>query len=364
MTVHLRHHLAIAATIIAAPLVPFDVAFGAVDPMSEAESAVLQTDGEAASLDQAQSAIFQTNGPLANELLQDISERSSSSREKLLARCSIARLKGGVSVPMPPSSGIAIADELMSAYRLYWGKALQPELREDAEKELFSSITSILNTPNLQDRQEIQDALSDHLQRLGIYVATGENAGIYELILYLSSEDKDFRVDLLDGTQHDVKVFFMHEIVSHGWVRYLTCGEAGTGGFSAPNGLYILADQYDELSENFLINFLSHETRHYADDLRYPGLSGGELEYRAKLTQLAQVNLTREKVLSLFISDQSDDAAIPHSWANKRVVASLRHRLKVRDDRGILGVDPVMLRKASLELLLEDNARRDALSQK
>jgi hypothetical protein len=55
-----------------------------------------------------------------------------------------------------------------------------------------------------------------------------------------------------------------------------------------------------------------------------------ELEYRAKLVELAQANTTRARVLRKSSEDQGDDPASPHAYANKRVLAALRRRLGSR----------------------------------
>ena len=55
---------------------------------------------------------------------------------------------------------------------------------------------------------------------------------------------------------------------------------------ASSNGLFAIGD-CDRTSETFLVSYLKHEARHFADTLDFPNLSGADLEYRAKLTELA-----------------------------------------------------------------------------
>ena len=53
--------------------------------------------------------------------------------------------------------------------------------------------------------------------------------------------------------------------------------------------LYCVEWAYAPDTENFEVSYLKHEAQHLADFQRFPGLPSAELEYRAKLTELAFV---------------------------------------------------------------------------
>lgn len=149
-------------------------------------------------------------------------------------------------------------------------------------------------------------------------------------------------------------------MVSYGWARFLTCDGPGTRGFATDKGLYAVRDQYDLAGEDFQINFLAHEARHYADYQRFPGLEVPELEFRAKLTELSKASTTLIKTISRFEADQSDDRENPHSYANKRVLAVMRVQLGLSTDGDVKQQQPDAIRAAARALILKDNAEREA----
>lgn len=188
----------------------------------------------------------------------------------------------------------------------------------------------------------------------------GRTASLYDFMLdrYVTEEVRE--VALPDGTLHETRIVFMQNWVSYGWARYLTCGRSGAGGFADVDVLYVVADQYDLDSEAFQVGFLTHETQHFADYQRYPGMEQPELEYRAKLAELSRAEDALARTLQHFQHDQGEDRAIPHSYANRRVITDLRERLGVEPGVDLAGVDPTAVRRAAIALLREDSARRDA----
>ena len=101
---------------------------------------------------------------------------------------------------------------------------------------------------------------------------------------------------------------------------------------------------------------MGHETQHFADQNAYPGISSWELEYRAKLVELAQGREVGLKRLDYMMTAQSDDVNSPHTYANKRVVADLTRSMGKAPDA--VSIDE--LQAAAREQLLEDTRRRKA----
>jgi hypothetical protein len=236
---------------------------------------------------------------------------------------------------------------------------MDPGKRTRAETGLFAALRKAIRRPDLTERDAVLTEVSKQLDARNIYTSQGKTASLYDLLLYLNEEEKKYDVDLLDGTRFDVKAYLMKNMVSYGWSRYFNCGGPGTGGFATDNGLYAVAETYNLDGEDFLVSFLQHETRHFADYKRYPDLKGPELEYRAKLTELALADKTLVEILELFDSDQGDDRATPHSYANKRVLAAMREKLGLDAKTEIKKVDPARVRDTARQLVIEDNRRRD-----
>jgi hypothetical protein len=119
---------------------------------------------------------------------------------------------------------------------------------------------------------------------------------------------------------------------------------------------------YDSLTdENFWVNFLAHESQHFADKRRYKNLADWELEYRAKLVELAYAVTTKDDVLSTFSNNQSDDKDDPHSYANKQVLIAIRQRLRLSKDAKLTDVPVSSLHEVALAELRADSMQRIAL---
>ena len=168
------------------------------------------------------------------------------------------------------------------------------------------------------------------------------------------------RVALPEG-ERAVKVELLDGFKSFGWSNYATCGRASTGGWTTDDALFAVVPRYASLDgEEFRVSFLGHEAQHFADKARFKDLKPWELEYRAKLTELAQARETRAKVLDKFIIDQGDDPASPHSYANRRVLSELVERLRLADASALIAADGAAVQAAAVGLLREDTGRRTA----
>jgi len=81
-------------------------------------------------------------------------------------------------------------------------------------------------------------------------------------------------------------------------------------------------------SEDYLVSLQAHEAQHFSDYRIYPKLASPDLEYRAKLVELALANQTQRALLEQFTAGAKRDRTLPHSFANYWVVEHLRMRLK------------------------------------
>ncbi len=71
------------------------------------------------------------------------------------------------------------------------------------------------------------------------------------------------------------------------------------------------------------INLLTHEAQHLADKSLLRCLPPWELEYRAKLAELALAEELRDRLIEKFSADRSNDLDLPHSYANVRVIEAV-----------------------------------------
>ena len=257
----------------------------------------------------------------------------------------------------PPAGGIS--DRALAIYRGYWHAAMaDPEARDAAERRLATELRQLLGAPAGTDMDALEPLLAEALKKEGYYSLQGQTGLLRELMIWSKQDSKLMQVALPEQ-QQNVKIILLDGFKSLGWSEYATCGRASTGGWTTDDALLAVVPRYESLDgEEFRVSFLGHEAQHFADKARFKDLKSWELEYRAKLTELAQANTTRAKVLGKFIQDQGDNPASQHSYANRQVLAGLVSRLGVASAEALQAVDLSQLQSAALAMLREDTARR------
>ena len=126
------------------------------------------------------------------------------------------------------------------------------------------------------------------------------------------------------------QVNYLDDFISLRWSSYLTCNRTGAGGWTTDSGLLVILPSYESLTdEEFRLNFLEHESQHYADMKRFGDMASWRLEYRAKLVEIAYTKTTIKDIFDNFASNQYDNPIDPNSYANKRDLNTLKDRLGV-----------------------------------
>ena len=255
---------------------------------------------------------------------------------------------------LPPLSASAL-----TLYRIYWRAALlAPPSRAAGEEELRRGLAALLGAAPTATMDDIETALTARLEAEGVHALTGVTAPLRELMLWRRQTEEDRAVTLPEGV-HRTHVVLLDDFLSYGWAGYATCDRSITGGWVRPDGIYAVRPGWGDLNdEHYLVSFLGHESQHFADKERFGELASWELEYRAKLAELALADRTLSQLLDAFAHNQGDDMAIPHSYANKRVLAALRRRLGLAPNAAMDGVAPAAIRAAAVAELRADSARR------
>lgn len=228
-----------------------------------------------------------------------------------------------------PPSGIELADRVVEAYRRYWSDSLlQPPERAQAEAALLENLRSVLAKPHPGDPlEDMETALSG----AGLHVLQSPSPPLLDLYVWRDQLTSDFDVQLTDQVI-PLSVVFMDDFISLGWKEYASLGLATTTGWVENGRLYCVSWAYDRDSENFRVSYLKHEARHLADLERYPEMDTTELEYRAKLTELAFAQTTVQRILEDFSAKAADNPASPHAMANHRVVRDIGQALSKNSD--------------------------------
>jgi hypothetical protein len=173
---------------------------------------------------------------------------------------------------------------------------------------------------------EVIAVVEELVEAEGLHFQGGVTLPHFDLMLWSREEPKTFECELTDTAQ-SVEVVFLGGFLEHGWTHYATFGRSSTGGWATRERLYCLRDSYDLASERFLVSYLKHEARHFADYTRFPALEQIDLEYRGKLTELAFAKATLFELLASFAANAARNPAAPHSFANHCVLRDLSREL-------------------------------------
>jgi hypothetical protein len=267
--------------------------------------------------------------------------------------------------PEPPEEIPCVSDALaravVRAYRTYWWQALTaPETAEQRSGELLRTLTALLGEA-AEGSDALEPRLIARLSERGYRALLGITSPLHELMAWRQQETRTYEVALPEGT-HTCRVEILDRFASLGWAHYATCGRRAAGGWATADALCAVRPRYTSLEdEEFRVTFLAHETQHLADIGRFSVMEPWELEYRAKLTELALADATRGRILQKFTEDQGDAISSPHAYANRRVLETVRARLaegSASVDLSTVATD--LLQGVARAALFEDSRRRPA----
>jgi len=307
---------------------------------------------------EAVGAALQADGTRAVRLLRQLPENEFEGADRTFRSCMLRRFGSAAAEP-DAGPDDAFARATLGAYRAYWRAVLlHPETRAEGETALFAALRTLLGREDLIDLDALEPALIERLAQSGYHALLGRTLPLRELMLWTRQETRPMRVVLPEGV-HTTDVVFLDGFASLGWADYATCHRRGAGGWATDKALYAVVPRYPSVDgEEFRVSFLGHETQHFADMQTFRNLAPWELEYRAKLCELAQARTTRAKVLRKFTEDQGDDPGSPHAYANRRVLAAVRQRLALPRNASLDAAPVARLQAAAVDALRADTRRR------
>lgn len=303
-------------------------------------------------------AILRAEGDNARTILRGLPSEALDEKDRQFQGCALSRLDPGMPVTaMVTSPGdAAFVHDLLILYRTYWRDGtVSGAGRAAAERDLLAGLARLLGRPAFKDIEEAEPLIAARLKAAGLFSQEGRTGVLRDLMIWGRETRNVQHVPLPEGG-NDTQVNYLDGFISRGWSAYLSCDRTGTGGWTTQDGLFVIVPSYASLTdEHFRVNFLAHESQHFADKRRFGTLPSWRLEYRAKLAELAYADSTRDKVLDAFTSNQGDDAADPHSYANKRVLEAMRRRLALPAAAGLKEVPLDRLHQAAVDQLKADS---------
>lgn len=338
------------------PLLACILAFGSANATPPASTSV---EAQAA-IDASTSEILKGDSAAALKALRAMPAAAFSPVDAAYRACMFERFDRA----SPPATSVAVeagfVADVLGLYQRYWWQALaKPTQRGALGTQLERDLRALLgeHATSAHDMEALEAVVTAQLQSRGYHAQLGRTPPLQELMLWRRQDTRQYRVELPEGPQ-TVRVELLDDFVSRGWSSYARCERGSAGGWATDQALYAVVPSYAKdgglESEAFRVVFLGHEAQHFADQNRYPGILPWELEYRAKLVELAQADTVSAKRLRGFITAQGDDVDSPHTYANKRVVAALATRLGRSPD----AVPIPELQAAARAELLADSARR------
>ena len=252
---------------------------------------------------------------------------------------------------------------LAKNYIAYWQRALtKPDERDAAEQELRNATGKLLGHPIADDNafDSAEDEITTHAEKRGFHVLLGRTAPLRELMLWKKTTVEQRQVNLPE-TQQSVTINFLDDFVLRGWGFYATCGRRSAGGWATEKGLFAVVPAYKSLQdETFSVRFLAHESQHFADKRAFKNLESWELEYRAKLAELALADVSQASTVELVCENRSASKDSPHGYADSRVVDDVTKFLRLPPEdlcaKKTLTGQP--LRAAAKQVLLDDSRKR------
>jgi hypothetical protein len=221
-------------------------------------------------------------------------------------------------------------DELLKIYRDYWRLSLLDNSKSYDSllgKNLSVFLASVYKL-SLTDKGILpEDTIGAYLNR---YISSfkfhttglGKTGKLADLLVWKSEKDTVYKFSLFDE-QVTTPVIFMDDFITIGWEEYASLGRFFPGGWTAKEALYCVRKAYDLKSEDFLIDYLCHEGRHFMDNKLFPNLSGADLEYRAKLTELSLLKGNLFVILDDFLSNANSESDNAHPFADYCVMRDL-----------------------------------------
>ena len=232
---------------------------------------------------------------------------------------------------------------LLEIFHSYWREVLLDyNAIESADVKLKTKLTDFLYERNFINSEIPRDTVFERLDNFqngivkkednylfefikskGFYgMPLGKTANYYDLLWWAKQTEKIYEIKLPENDVN-VKVIFMEDFISNGWIDYATFGQQMAAGWAEKDALYCVKKVYDTSSEKFQVSYLTHEAQHFADYISFPLLESIDLEYRAKLAEMCTAKETVHELLSKFINMSDNDRRNAHPFASFCVIRDL-----------------------------------------
>jgi hypothetical protein len=223
---------------------------------------------------------------------------------------------------------------LYKIFQQYWRESLLDK-EKNLDQPLKDDLLRLFRLENEKNKftdsaitaENIEHLYSAYIRSKGLNTTDyGKTGFLYDLIAWKSMTSKTYSISLINDTV-DVKVNFIDDFISLGWLAYARMGKTSPGGWATKKELYCVMKGYDTTSEKFKASYLKHEGQHFADYQQFGELPPADLEYRAKLTELYYGKETLSALIQSFINGAKYDSTNSHPFANYCVIRDMSRSL-------------------------------------
>lgn len=242
---------------------------------------------------------------------------------------------------------------VIQTYRRYYCNALlYPKKVKVFEKALVVELKSLTIAEGIKvasklSSDKLEVILKDEFKRRGFFSLFGTVSPFKSLMVWKKEASKTYTVELPEKKQK-VKVVFMDQFIELSWLHYATFGKYYVGGWAKKDSLFCVKQAYKINGPIFKVHYLAHEAQHFSDYKYFPKLQQVDLEYRAKLAELALAKNPKKLILKLK-NEAQKNAKIPHSFAAYQILKGIDNAtssIKLRDQASKLLVENTKLLKA------------------
>ena len=224
-------------------------------------------------------------------------------------------------------------DKLLEVFHSYWRQSLL-DTSKNYDTVLIANLKEFLNKNYPPARGFIikEDSIDVYVKKYveskGFHTTDGigKTGPLYDLLVWRNEKDTTYSFRF-DKETISARVIMMENFITLGWEEFATLGRAYPGGWTTKEALYCVEKAYDLNSEDFLVSYLAHESRHFSDYKLFPKLKSADLEFRAKLTELSLAKKTLYKLIEFFIANANYESESGHQVADYCVIRDLSKEL-------------------------------------
>lgn len=218
---------------------------------------------------------------------------------------------------------------LLQIYSRYYHNTFYCK-ESDSEERLFIELKEYIHyefncTSSLICIEECEKILETYFEKLGFCFISGKVNGYYGPYIFKIKYEKVINVDLVEN-KYDLNVFVIENVISKGWVDYLTLGKLKLNYIIGNNNnIFILNSfiSYNELNlyKNKCMSLFRYISEGLYTQYKYKFISVKDVEYRSLLCKLiySKTFNTFKEVLDLACNDPFNDM----KYASYKIINNL-----------------------------------------